>query len=278
MIIAEFCQNHQGNPEILKEMVEKASLAGATFAKIQSFFADDLTPEWSRDYKRLRDLELTWDVHYQFVTWCKEKNLIPMTSIYDAKYLPVLHKCGFQYIKIGSAQALDEELIKTCVATGFKVIISTGGHDLKKVPRFGPLAGVLHCVSQYPCSPFETNLARMLEVKSLWPRTAIGFSSHVDPTHDLWRHPLELALIMGATYLEVHFTILDREKTKDGPVSLDFKQLKQICDFDKLDLEDKLKANPMAGSVYCPQDPHELAIIEKYKSRWKREEACELPS
>ena len=41
--IAEFCQNHNGNFEILKQMLDAALHAGATYAKIQSIFAEDLS-------------------------------------------------------------------------------------------------------------------------------------------------------------------------------------------------------------------------------------------
>ena len=42
-IIAEFCQNHNGDFELLKEMIHAAKEAGATYGKIQAIFANDLT-------------------------------------------------------------------------------------------------------------------------------------------------------------------------------------------------------------------------------------------
>jgi sialic acid synthase SpsE len=42
IIIAEFCQNHNGDLKILKEMVWAAAEAGATYAKVQSMLADEL--------------------------------------------------------------------------------------------------------------------------------------------------------------------------------------------------------------------------------------------
>ena len=42
-IIAELCQNHNGDLKILDEMVSAASEAGAEFVKIQSMLSDDLT-------------------------------------------------------------------------------------------------------------------------------------------------------------------------------------------------------------------------------------------
>ena len=42
-IIAEFCQNHNGDFDLLKKMIEEAAKAGATHGKMQTIFADTVT-------------------------------------------------------------------------------------------------------------------------------------------------------------------------------------------------------------------------------------------
>ena len=42
-LIAEFCQNHNGDFNLLAKMVEKASLSGASYGKMQNIFADTIT-------------------------------------------------------------------------------------------------------------------------------------------------------------------------------------------------------------------------------------------
>lgn len=275
MIISEFCQNHSGDKDILFNMIDAAADAGARFCKIQTFFADDLadrsvfpgrgpTPE----YVRMKALELDWATQAKFCGRVKGLGMVPMTSVYTAKYHKELHACGFEWLKIGSAQADNTDLIATLKALGFKVIISTGGHDLESMPRLGPIEGVLHCVSEYPHHPYKANIGRMLELKKYWPNTPVGFSSHVDPLDSGWRYPLYLASYLGATFIEVHFTIQDRRATKDGPVSLDADQLKQLCSFDKESRGVKLRFCPTFGIISCDQRKEELELINKYKSRW----------
>ena len=41
-LIAEFCQNHNGDFDLLKKMVEAAAAAGATHGKMQTIFADTI--------------------------------------------------------------------------------------------------------------------------------------------------------------------------------------------------------------------------------------------
>jgi N,N'-diacetyllegionaminate synthase len=44
----------------------------------------------------------------------------------------------------------------------------------------------------------------------------------------------KVALMLGANYVERHFTILPADKTKDGPVSINPEQLKELSLFAKL--------------------------------------------
>ena len=269
MIIAEFCGNHNGDRSLLFNMIAHAAEAGATFCKIQSFFADDLSSEWEHDHTRSKQLELSWEDHRVFVATCENHKITPMTTVYTTKYAQDLWNAGFKWVKIGSPQATNEQLIRTYVELGFQVIVSTGGHKLQSLPRIHPLAGVLHCVSKYPCSPYETNLIRMVEIKKYFPSAPVGFSSHVDPTQRDWAIPLKLASFMGATFIEVHFTLLSREKTKDGNVSLDHDQLSEICQFDRLEPADKRAYMGWFGTLMSGQEQKERDLISKYAKRWK---------
>ena len=42
-MIAELCQNHNGDRRLLKEMIWAAAESGADYAKMQTIFAEDLT-------------------------------------------------------------------------------------------------------------------------------------------------------------------------------------------------------------------------------------------
>ena len=270
MIIAEFCGNHLGSRDRLKEMVQVAAQAGANFAKIQSFFADDLAPEWDHDYTRTKSLEIDWPTHSLFVKWCEESGITPMTTVYTLDYADKLWASGFKWVKIGSPQAMDEALISGYVHLGFQVIVSTGGHKLAELPRIHPLAGVLHCVSKYPLRAYEANLLRMLELKKYFIAASIGFSSHIDPLDPECLNVLWAASFLGASFIEVHFTLLPRNETKDGHVSLDTQQLAKLCEYDRLSFEQKLSSAPKWGALSFPQCQEEMDLIKRYAGRWKR--------
>jgi sialic acid synthase SpsE len=270
VIIAELCQNHNGDMAILKDMVFQAKEAGAHFAKIQTFFADDLSPEWTHDYARLKKLELNWDQHAQFVEWCKEAGITPMTSVYSFKYADQLWRAGISHIKIGSAQCTNEDLIRRYLLLGFKVTVSTGGTPIEEVSKCGPIFSVMHCISKYPAHPWQANLTRLYDLKKAFPHARLGFSDHTDPESMLWDLPSKMAITMGASLIEKHFTILDRAQTKDGKVSITFEQLKELCEFEKYTLPEKITRLPgpcmmMVGELGM----EERDLINKYRTRWK---------
>lgn len=269
MIISELCGNHAGDKELLKDLVAASGGCGANFAKIQSFFADDLSSEWRHEYDRIKGLELDWDTHAQFVDWCVKARVIPLTSIYKIDYLDRLWECGFRWLKIGSAQALDAELIRTTIEMGFKVVLSTGGHSLQDIPKIHPLAGVLHCVSQYPARAYQANLVRMLDLRKYFPSAPYGFSSHIDPLDPDCMSVLESALFLGASFVEVHFTLKPRDETKDGPVSLTLPQLADLCRYDRLTFDERIARDPVLGVLVYPQRKEERELISKYAGRWQ---------
>lgn len=279
MIIAELCQNHLGDAELLKKMVDRAKEAGAWGAKIQTFFADDLNPSWAplsglsheEEKERLRKLELNWDVHRQFVKWCEEVQIVPITSVYTFKYAEILASMGFRHIKIGSAQAMDEALIRRHIVVGFKVMVSTGGSDLSKLPRMSGLECVFHCVSQYPTPQGSHNLTRMLSIPKYYPRTNFGLSAHPDTSEIGWDTPIRVASFLGAKYTELHYTEKERSETKDGKVSLRFEELKDICAFDALAQSTKRELLP-SYQFLLDQSVRDSDLVKHFSNRWSKDE------
>lgn len=241
-------------------MVKQAAENGASFCKIQTFFADDLSESWKHDYDYLKSVELNWDQHQIFVDTCKQHDVIPMTSVYSSEYLPHLSELGFRHIKIGSAQCCDTELISTYIATGMKVYISTGGHRVEDIPIIKPVACMFHCVSKYPAHPHEANMARLMEIKGRFVKTPLGFSDHTDPLHTEWIMPALTAQSFGVSFYERHFTLLDRDQTRDGKVSIDAKQLKALS------IQSKKRA--LSEGLYFKQQD-DFDVIQRYKGRWK---------
>ncbi len=256
-------------------MIDSAVSAGAWGAKIQTFFADDLSNKWQHKFEHYKSLELSWDDHQFFVNRCTSLGIIPLTTIYDAKYLTRLRDCGFRYIKIGSGESTREHLIRQSIMNHMKVIVSTGGREADEIPNLPGVHCYMHCVSRYPGDIHEANLSRIFELKQRFSKRAIGFSDHTKPDDDNGHLPSFIASAFDVKYIEKHFTVLPRDQVKDGHVSLDVVQLKRLCLFDKLRPQEKFAhlGDIPLKIIYNEKDTtdkeKERRVIREYSTRWK---------
>lgn len=258
-IIAELCQNHNGSIETLKEMICAAAEAGATYAKMQSLFADDLTYRerfeqgqkdgmsvktikrpYRVEYERLRKLDLDRDAHVTFLDECKAAGIRPLTTIFARSRIPMISDLGFKDVKVASYDCASYTLIRELMETFEHLYISTGATFDDEVEKTaGMLSGhsfsFLHCVTIYPTPLGKLNLNRMKFLRKFTKE--VGFSDHTFADNDGLKADI-VALFTGADVIERHFTLLPRGKTKDGPVSIDYEQLKELVEFSKMNRDE----------------------------------------
>ena len=252
MIVAELSHNHQGDLSLLKEMIAAAAQAGVQAVKIQTHYAKDLSTGWLKERKEhVEAYELSEQAHHLFSMWCGEYGVQPVTSVYTDRYCEMLKGNGITTLKLGSAECQDQRLMQSLIQKDFVVWASSGGHDIGSLKFPDQIGVIMHCRSIYPHPPNQAGMLRMKALQERFPQR-VGYSSHVDPTHPEWMQPIRIAALMGAAWIEVHFTLKPRRETKDGAVSLDFNQLKEVCDFCRVD-----------------ESKTERDLIAHYKTRWK---------
>ena len=254
-IIAELCQNHNGNITILEEMVHAASESGADFVKIQSMLSKNLTHRprfdeglfedvetkvikrpYKAEYDRLSKLDLTDEQHYIFIDFCNKYKIKPMTTIFDRSRLKFLENLNFEVIKVSSFDCASHKMIEELSNSKFKeIIVSTGctyDSEIKKTCEILRKKNytLLHCISIYPTSINDVNLDRINYLKSFSEN--VGLSEHSNSERDGLKISIA-ALSYDVKYIERHFTILPKNSTKDGIVSLNPSELKILCEFSK---------------------------------------------
>lgn len=285
-IIAEICQNHMGDKKLLDEMVSAASDAGANYCKIQSLQSKDLTHRkrfdegliegekikvikrpYKNEIKRLKPLDLNDDDHFFFIELCKKYNIEPLTTIFSRNRLKFLEKLKMKAIKVASFDCASFELLKDLSKSKFKTIyVSTGATfdseilQAKQILKNKNLT-LLHCISIYPTTPNVANMNRINFLRKI--NDKVGFSDHSNP--DKYGNILALvALSMDVNVIERHFTILEKEKTKDGVVSVNFNQLKKLVNLSKeskSDLKQRLKKIKNIKSIRG-QEKRDLTQVE----------------
>ena len=295
-IIAELCQNHNGDVNILKDMIWRAADSGASHVKIQTIFSEDLTLRerfeegvtsngviksikrpYLPEFERLSKLDLGFDTHALFIDECSSAGVIPLTTVFNRSRLESIIELGFKEIKIASYDCASFPLINDLKNKFNHIYVSTGAtHDSEIETTANILSdqnfSFLHCVTIYPTPVDNLNLNRIDYLRQF--TDSVGFSDHTRPSqHGI--DPDIVALWKGADVIERHFTILDSSQTKDGPVSINPEQLKNIVDYSKYNHDElsKLVENisdydKMLGSKTHSLSEEELLNRDYYRGRF----------
>lgn len=259
-IIAEFCQNHNGDKRILEEMIAIVNEIGVSHAKIQNIYADNLTyrPQfengieingevlsikrpYEQEYNRLKKLELNNDLVNLFVEKCEE--VIPMTTCFFRSDIQNIINQGFKSVKVASYDCGSHSMINELKGNFNEIIISTGASfddEIIKTAKIlnGSNFTFLHAITKYPTELKDMHLNRMNFLSSF--TNNFGFSDH---TNSIINGNLSsmVAIYIGAKCIERHFTILPKDNTRDGKVSVNPEELIELLNFSKLNKEQQLE-------------------------------------
>lgn len=267
-IIVEICQNHNGDRDLFGKMIEEAAKNGADIVKMQSIFSADVTKRdrfeegvvdengkqtaikrpYQAEVERLSKLDLTIDDHKFFIEKCNELGVIPMTTIFARGRIKEVGELPWtgKTVKVASYDCASKPMLRELAEYFDHFIISTGAmydNEIKEtaglMKELGKDFVFLHCVTSYPNTPEMSNLSRMEWLKQFTP--SVGWSDHTK-VEDNGINASKIAIMLGADYVERHFTVLPAGDTKDGPVSITPELLKELSVFRNLSKEEQ-KAN-----------------------------------
>lgn len=266
-LIVEVCQNHNGDRAVLRDMIQAAAAAGADIVKGQIIFSKDLTRRerfeegivegngvrkaikrpYEIERERLAKLDLAEDDYGFFVAECNRAGVEPMLTIFARRHIPLARSLPWRQslIKVASYDCGSFALLKELARDFDRLIVSTGATFDDEIAaasnilrQSGKPYAMLHCVTSYPNTLAICNLARIAWLRQFAP--AVGWSDHTLTSRDGIK-AAEVAIMLGADYVERHFTILPAEATKDGPVSLNPELLAKLAAFNRLPVEEQHK-------------------------------------
>lgn len=209
-VIAEPGCTPEGDIGCYVELIHAAADAGADVFKAQWVSDPELLArrrnagDYGRFYRWI-SFPLQW--HEQFAALCKTRGIAYACTSYLAKDVWVVDPYVSLH-KVSSFEADDSGLVRTALATGKPVLLSTGQMDEGQLWCSSRVQGleVLHCVSAYPTPADEANIGAVRTY------SMAGYSDHTT-------HPLAgaLAVAMGAKYVEAHLRM-----AKTDPKNPDF--------------------------------------------------------
>ena len=288
--IAELCQNHNGDKDLVFKMLDAAVEGGASHVKLQHIFAENLTfrPEFEEggisitnaqtyikrpyqpEYDRLANLELPLDVCREFVKRCEAFGVVPMTTCFCTEHAVLLAELGFKEIKVASYDCASPNLLMALNGRYQHIYVSTGATFDREVAQAVDILkekfSLLHCVTRYPTPLEHLNLSRISWLKQFTDN--VGYSDH-SQTAEVGIFPACAAIYAGASLVERHVTILGVSETRDGPVSVTPEQISEIVDFANLSKSDqKTRLSEMGFDIALAMGGGEyLMSSEEYQNR-----------
>ena len=232
-VIAEIGNNHNGDLNLARQLVDHAVAAGANCAKFQIRHMNTLYRETETENGADEDLgaqyvfdllskyQLTDEQLFELFDYCKEKGIEPLCTPWDRSSLAALERYGLSAYKVASADLTNHELLNALANTGKPLLISTGMSTeeeiiqaVKLIDKHGVPFVLLHCNSTYPAPFTDINLNYMGRLKEIGD-CFVGYSGH-----ERGYHIVLAAVTLGARVIEKHLTVDRGLEGNDHKVSL----------------------------------------------------------
>lgn len=218
-VVAEIGINHNGDLDLVKQLIDVAVNAGCDAVKFQKrtievvYSPEELARprenpfgETNGDLKR--GLEFNKDQYGEIDAYCRQRNITWFASPWDEASVDFLESFAVPCHKVASASLTDDNLLRHMRATGKPIILSTGMSTMEQVDHAVDVLGrdqlvILHATSTYPAQYEELNL-RVIPVLAERFGVPVGYSGH-----ETGIASSVAAVAMGACMVERHLT-LDR--------------------------------------------------------------------
>lgn len=231
-IIAEIGNNHQGDVDLAKRLVDLAVDTGADAVKFQlrdmdalyrqkgsQSAGEDLGVQYTLDL--LSRFSFTVEQMYEVFDHVKQHGMDIMCTPWDAPSVQALVDYGIQGLKVASADLTNHDLLRDMASRGLPMMISTGmsreeeiRESVKLLRSLGASYALLQCQSTYPAPFKDVNLAYMDRLADIG-QCLVGYSGH-----ERGYHVPIAAVARGAKIIEKHFTIDKTLEGNDHTVSL----------------------------------------------------------
>ena len=244
-IIAEISANHNQSFNKAKKLVKTACQCGADAIKLQTYTPDTMTVDCANDYfqvkvnpawkgrtlyKLYQEAYTPWEWQPELKKIANSYGVLLFSTPFDETAVDFLEKMNVPAYKIASFELVDVELLKKVAQTKKPVIISRGMSSLEELKlaisvlrkNGASQIAVLHCVSSYPASPEEMNLATIADIRKKF-NVVSGLSDHT-----LTISVAVASVALGACIIEKHFTLKRSDGGPDAGFSLEPKEFKEM--------------------------------------------------
>ena len=217
-IVGEIGINHNGDINIVKQLIDVAAETGLNAVKFQKRTPELCVPRDQWDIERdtpwgvmkyidyRHKVEFDESEYHEISAYCESKGIDWFASPWDEQAVEFLEGFDTLCYKIASASVTDISLLKKIHSTGRTVIMSSGMSTMDEIRQAVETLGtenllICHSTSSYPCTPSELNL-NMINTLADEFDVPIGYSGH-----EIGLATTVTAAALGACLVERHITI-----------------------------------------------------------------------
>ncbi len=244
--IAEVGQNHQGDINIAKKLVDSLKDLPVSCIKTAKRDIDTCLTEEQKNmiydnpnsfgrtyYEHRKALEFSKDDFIEFKNYVETAGFDFLSSYTDLNSLDFLQDIKVTGLKVASQRLTDIKLLEATTDSNLPVIISTGMSDISEVDIAVKILSnsekyILQCTSTYPCPENELNLNVISMYKKRYGEMidGVGFSGHhIGVASDI------AAYMLGAKIIERHYTLERTMKGTDHIGSLEKRGIEYILSY-----------------------------------------------
>lgn len=223
-----------------KRLIDVAKELGVDSVKFQTLEAETVTTKDNffdmentghiSQYELLKDFEIPKDVQMEVVEYANKLGMTIFSAPSHINDLEIMKKMELPIFKIGSDLACHIPLLKEIASLKKPIILSTGMCSMEEVRNSvdaihscgNDKLAILHCVSNYPSKPEETNLNAIITMKNEFD-VPVGLSDHC-----IGSSVVLGAAAMGANLIEKHFRDERNTPSPDDIVALDKNQFSSL--------------------------------------------------
>jgi sialic acid synthase SpsE len=235
-IIAEIGNNHEGDIEIAKRMIEAAANSGVDAVKFQTIRAENLIQSIDTTrFDTLKHFELSFNDYISLAEVASNEGVQFLSTPFDLEAASFLNNYVPAF-KIASGDNNFYPLLEKVASFGKPIIMSTGLAELSQIEiskkkiekvwaerKIESEIALLHCVSSYPTAPSEANLNMIKILKDKFS-LCIGYSDHT-----LGTLAAASSVVYGSRIIEKHFTLNKNYSSfRDHTLSADPNEMKKL--------------------------------------------------
>jgi|TARA_A100001388_G_C28690799_1_gene461214 N-acetylneuraminate synthase len=274
-VIAEIGINHNGDINIVKQLIDNAIEARFDAVKFQKRDIDLVYSKEILDSSRVspwgttqrdqkKGLELSKSDYETINKYCENK-IDWFASAWDLNSLKFLDDFkNLKYHKIASAMIIDKKFLEEVSKRKKHTFISTGMSTKKDIENAVEIFTknkcsfeLMHCVSTYPMKSKDANLLTIKKLKEIF-KCKVGYSGHENGI------AVSLAaLMMGISSLERHITLDRTMYGSDQAASLEKKGMLNLAD--SIDKMIEAVGEEKVGHIH----PEEIPIAKKLRQHIK---------